>query len=40
LADKKTVSFTVPKALPSGNYLVRIESIALHQAENPGGMSS
>ena len=24
-------------AAPSGNYLIRIESIALHQAENPGG---
>ena len=37
LADKKVVSFTVPKSLPSGNYLVRVESIALHQAQSPGG---
>ncbi len=35
--DKKTVTFTVPKTVPSGNYLVRVESIALHQADNPGG---
>ncbi len=27
----------MPKDIPSGNYLVRVESIALHQAENPGG---
>ncbi len=35
--DEKVVSFTVPKSLPSGNYLARIESIALHQAQSPGG---
>ncbi|KAK3334093.1 glycoside hydrolase family 61 protein-like protein [Cercophora scortea] len=34
---KKVVSFTVPKSLPSGNYLVRVESIALHQAQSVGG---
>ncbi|KAK3366133.1 glycoside hydrolase [Lasiosphaeria ovina] len=34
---KKVVSFTVPKSLPSGTYLVRVESIALHQAQSPGG---
>ncbi|KAK3939188.1 glycoside hydrolase [Diplogelasinospora grovesii] len=34
---KKTVSFTIPKDVPSGNYLVRVESIALHQAQAPGG---
>jgi hypothetical protein len=31
------VEFVVPKSLPSGNYLVRVESIALHQASNVGG---
>ena len=36
-SDKKTVSFTVPKSLPSGKYLVRVESIALHQAQSAGG---
>jgi hypothetical protein len=37
VSDKKTVEFTVPKSLPSGKYLVRVESIALHQAQSPGG---
>jgi len=27
-----SVSFTIPKSLPSGEYLVRIEHIALHAA--------
>jgi len=35
--EKSTVSFTIPKATPSGKYLVRVESIALHQAQNVGG---
>jgi hypothetical protein len=35
--DKKSVSFTIPKNVPSGKYLVRVESIALHQAQNVGG---
>lgn len=35
--DQKVVSFTVPKTIPSGKYLVRVESIALHQAQSPGG---
>ncbi|KAK0637394.1 glycoside hydrolase family 61 protein-like protein [Bombardia bombarda] len=34
---KKQVSFTIPKNIPSGRYLVRVESIALHLAQNPGG---
>ncbi|KAK3332575.1 glycoside hydrolase [Cercophora scortea] len=34
---KTKVSFTVPKNVPSGKYLVRVESIALHLAQNPGG---
>jgi hypothetical protein len=37
LEDQKIVDFTVPKSLPNGNYLVRVESIALHQASNVGG---
>ncbi|ORY14658.1 glycoside hydrolase [Clohesyomyces aquaticus] len=37
-AYKKTsVSFTIPKNVPSGQYLVRVESIALHQAQSAGG---
>lgn len=28
---------TVPKSLPSGDYLLRIEHIALHQASRAGG---
>ncbi|KAI1178358.1 lytic polysaccharide monooxygenase [Nemania sp. FL0916] len=35
--NKKTVSFTIPSAVPSGKYLVRVESIALHQAQAVGG---
>ncbi|KAG6873158.1 hypothetical protein C0995_002316 [Termitomyces sp. Mi166 len=31
------VSFTVPRALPSGQYLVRMEAIALHSASTFGG---
>ncbi|KFY47869.1 hypothetical protein V495_01769 [Pseudogymnoascus sp. VKM F-4514 (FW-929)] len=31
------VTFTLPATLPSGQYLVRIESIALHQAQTVGG---
>ncbi|KAG6808208.1 hypothetical protein H0H92_005029, partial [Tricholoma furcatifolium] len=31
------VNFTVPAALPSGQYLVRMEAIALHVAETYGG---
>ncbi|KAF9444846.1 lytic polysaccharide monooxygenase [Macrolepiota fuliginosa MF-IS2] len=32
-----TVTFTVPKNLPSGQYLVRVEAIALHVASTFGG---
>ncbi|KAI1129397.1 lytic polysaccharide monooxygenase [Nemania abortiva] len=35
--NKKSVSFTIPKNTPSGKYLVRVESIALHQAQSVGG---
>lgn len=35
--DKVTVDFVVPKNVPSGKYLVRVESIALHQAQSVGG---
>lgn len=31
------VSFTVPRNLPSGDYLVRMEAIALHAASTFGG---
>ncbi|KAH8099605.1 glycoside hydrolase family 61 protein [Cristinia sonorae] len=31
------VTFTVPKSLPSGQYLVRMEAIALHVAQSYGG---
>lgn len=31
------MEFTVPTDLPSGKYLVRVESIALHQASQAGG---
>lgn len=37
MPDKKQVEVTIPKAVPSGKYLVRVESIALHQAQSVGG---
>jgi hypothetical protein len=37
LSEKTTVEFKIPQNVPSGKYLVRVESIALHQASNPGG---
>lgn len=35
--NKGSVSVTIPKNTPSGDYLLRIEHIALHQASNTGG---
>ncbi|KAF7971754.1 hypothetical protein HWV62_16346 [Athelia sp. TMB] len=35
--DLPGVSFTIPKNLPTGQYLVRIEAIALHVASTFGG---
>ncbi|KAL6710979.1 hypothetical protein ACN47E_006854 [Coniothyrium glycines] len=35
ITDTLEASFTVPKALAPGNYLIRHELIALHQANNP-----
>ncbi|CAI6279713.1 unnamed protein product [Periconia digitata] len=35
--NKDKVEFTIPKNVPSGKYLVRVESIALHQAQSVGG---
>ncbi|KAI0880282.1 glycoside hydrolase family 61 protein [Annulohypoxylon maeteangense] len=35
--NKKVVNVTIPKAVPSGKYLIRVESIALHQAQSVGG---
>ena len=32
-----TISFTIPAELPSGQYLVRMEAIALHVAQTYGG---
>lgn len=37
LTDLPGVNFTLPSALPSGQYLVRMEAIALHVAETYGG---
>ncbi|KAH7306094.1 fungal cellulose binding domain-containing protein [Rhexocercosporidium sp. MPI-PUGE-AT-0058] len=34
---KASASFTLPKSLPSGEYLVRAEHIALHSAGSSGG---
>jgi hypothetical protein len=35
--DDKTVTFTIPAATPSGDYLFRVEHIALHSASAAGG---
>ncbi|SPO07451.1 related to cellulose binding protein CEL1 [Cephalotrichum gorgonifer] len=35
--NEEVVEFTVPQNIPSGDYLVRVESIALHQAQSVGG---
>ncbi|KAF2026142.1 hypothetical protein EK21DRAFT_74911 [Setomelanomma holmii] len=35
--QKSSVSFIIPRNTSSGKYLVRVESIALHQAQNVGG---
>ncbi len=32
-----SVNFTLPRALPGGKYQVRVEAIALHEAERVGG---
>lgn len=34
---KSQVSFTLPKSLPSGEYLLRVEHIGLHSAGSAGG---
>ncbi|KAJ3039043.1 hypothetical protein HDV00_012670 [Rhizophlyctis rosea] len=36
-ANDRTLSFRIPSELPSGNWIVRIEHIALHQANTVGG---
>jgi hypothetical protein len=36
-AGKQQVTFTIPKSTPSGEYLVRVEHIALHSAGSTGG---
>ncbi|KAJ3527082.1 hypothetical protein NMY22_g9916 [Coprinellus aureogranulatus] len=33
----RSVEFTLPQSLPSGQYLVRIENVALHSAQGQGG---
>jgi hypothetical protein len=35
--DQSSVSFKIPSALPSGDYLVRVENIAIHSASYFGG---
>ncbi|OAL05952.1 hypothetical protein IQ06DRAFT_313166 [Phaeosphaeriaceae sp. SRC1lsM3a] len=36
-SGKTTVTFPIPKSTPSGEYLVRVEHIALHSASSAGG---
>ncbi|KAH6899131.1 glycoside hydrolase [Coprinopsis sp. MPI-PUGE-AT-0042] len=33
----RNIEFTIPSSLPSGQYLVRIENVALHSAQGAGG---
>ena len=35
--DKTQVTVPIPKSLPSGEYLFRVEHIALHSASSAGG---
>lgn len=35
--DKTSFTFTIPKSLPSGDYLLRAENIAIHAASTTGG---
>ncbi|CAA7267186.1 unnamed protein product [Cyclocybe aegerita] len=35
--NQSQINFTVPRNLPDGEYLVRVEHIALHSASNVGG---
>jgi hypothetical protein len=36
-SNKQVVNFTLPKSTPTGEYLVRVEHIALHSASSVGG---
>lgn len=36
-AGKSSVSFNIPKCIAPGDYLFRIEHVALHMASNAGG---
>jgi len=36
-ATQQQVTFTIPESLPSGQYLLRVEQIALHVASTYGG---
>ena len=31
------ITFTIPPSIPNGDYLIRVEDIALHVAQSPGG---
>ncbi|CUA68998.1 hypothetical protein RSOLAG22IIIB_08250 [Rhizoctonia solani] len=33
--DKSTFTFTIPKTIPSGDYLIRVEQLGLHVAGSP-----
>ncbi|PKS12569.1 hypothetical protein jhhlp_000777 [Lomentospora prolificans] len=35
--NARVAEFTIPTDIPSGKYLARVESVALHQAQAPGG---
>jgi hypothetical protein len=37
MAGDTTVTFTIPKSTPSGDYLIRVEHIGLHVAQSVGG---
>ncbi|KAG9098425.1 hypothetical protein FRC06_006402, partial [Ceratobasidium sp. 370] len=36
-SNKQTFTFKIPSGVPAGNYLLRIEHIALHGASSAGG---
>ena len=37
MAGDTTVTFTIPKSTPNGDYLFRVEHIGLHVAQSVGG---
>jgi hypothetical protein len=39
-ASQTAITFTIPRSVPSGEYLIRTEQVALHSASSYGGLVS